>query len=99
MTKHSFCICLGVHYWYNIRGRDTPCETIFPVFLLYNGGVLNAFGWAMAIDLDAMSNRIENPPHSSYGVRVMCFDISFIMMIVLFLFQLHPRHISIYNCS
>jgi charged multivesicular body protein 7 len=46
------------------------CDNFFPVFLLYNGGVLNGFGWALAMDLKDYSPRIEHPPQSSYGVRM-----------------------------
>eukprot|EP00013_Stygamoeba_regulata_P019488 CAMPEP_0177651184 /NCGR_PEP_ID=MMETSP0447-20121125/12390_1 /TAXON_ID=0 /ORGANISM="Stygamoeba regulata, Strain BSH-02190019" /LENGTH=289 /DNA_ID=CAMNT_0019154203 /DNA_START=47 /DNA_END=913 /DNA_ORIENTATION=- len=35
---------MGVHYWFNIA-PDMPCENILPVFVLYNRGKLNAFGW------------------------------------------------------
>lgn len=65
-TKGSCFITMGVHYWYNLR-KDMSCNEFFPVFLLYNGGVLNAFGWALSINLADMTNRIENPPQSSYG--------------------------------
>ncbi|GFO13113.1 hypothetical protein PoB_003961800 [Plakobranchus ocellatus] len=38
---------MGKHYWYNTT-KDMSCDEFYPVFLLYNGGQLNAFGWAFA---------------------------------------------------
>lgn len=55
----------GVHYWYAAT-RDMSCDNFFPVFLLYNGGVLNAFGWAFQADLS--SSRFEHPTTSSFAV-------------------------------
>lgn len=55
----------GVHYWYNIT-ESMNCDNFFPAFLLYNGGRLNAFGWAMVIEQS--SKRFEHPPHSSFSV-------------------------------
>ncbi|XP_046558425.1 uncharacterized protein LOC124267544 [Haliotis rubra] len=55
---------MGMHYWYNIR-KDMSCDDFYPVFLLYNGGKLNAFGWAFNADLS--SSRFEHPPQSVIG--------------------------------
>lgn len=65
-TKGSCFVSMGLHYWYNIR-KDMSCDEFFPVFLLYNDGKLNAFGWAIGMDLGTYSKRIEHPPQSSYG--------------------------------
>ncbi|XP_076104028.1 uncharacterized protein LOC143072809 [Mytilus galloprovincialis] len=53
---------MGKHYWFNVR-KDMSCDEFWPVFLLYNGGKLNAFGWAMQADLT--SPRVEHPPKST----------------------------------
>lgn len=58
-------ILSGVHYWYAAT-LDMSCDNFFPVFLLYNGGVLNAFGWAFQADLS--SSRFEHPTTSSFAV-------------------------------
>eukprot|EP00105_Crassostrea_gigas_P014839 XP_011431649.1 PREDICTED: uncharacterized protein LOC105331236 [Crassostrea gigas] len=55
---------MGVHYWYAAT-LDMSCDNFFPVFLLYNGGVLNAFGWAFQADLS--SSRFEHPTTSSFA--------------------------------
>ena len=56
----------GVHYWYN-TSQDMSCNDFYPMFLLYNDGVLNAFGWAFGMNLES-SERFEHPPESSYDV-------------------------------
>ncbi|XP_022290234.1 uncharacterized protein LOC111101877 [Crassostrea virginica] len=55
---------MGVHYWLDAT-QDMSCDRFFPVFLLYNGGVLNAFGWAFQADLS--SSRYEHPSHLSFA--------------------------------
>ncbi|XP_013395237.1 uncharacterized protein LOC106162480 [Lingula anatina] len=54
---------MGKHYWYNVR-KDMSCNEFVPVFLLYNGGRLNAFGWAFIGDFK--SPRYEHPGQSSF---------------------------------
>ncbi|XP_050390068.1 uncharacterized protein LOC126809497 [Patella vulgata] len=54
---------MGKHYWYDLR-TDTDCESYFPVFLLYNGGKLNGFGWAFTTNLT--SPRYEHPKPSQF---------------------------------
>ncbi|KAK6170277.1 hypothetical protein SNE40_018704 [Patella caerulea] len=54
---------MGVHYWYDAR-TDTDCNAFFPVFLLYNRGKLNGFGWAFTTDLT--SPRYEHPDPSVF---------------------------------
>jgi hypothetical protein len=49
------------------------CEDFFPAFLLYNGGKLNAFGWATMGDFK--SNRYEHPPSFALGVTIFEFSI------------------------
>lgn len=58
---------LGVHYWYNMT-EDMSCERIFPIFLLFNGGRLNAFGFAFATNITDSEKRFEHPPQNAYGV-------------------------------
>ena len=53
---------MGVHYWASVSGKltkDTDSDDFFPVFLLYNKGKLNGFGWAFNADLP--SKRYEHP--------------------------------------
>ncbi|KAL3864991.1 hypothetical protein ACJMK2_006630 [Sinanodonta woodiana] len=64
-TKGKCFPSMGVHYWYNLR-VNMPCAEFFPVFLLYNQGELNAFGWALQSNI-AGTQRLEHPPQSSYA--------------------------------
>jgi len=52
---------MGKHYWYNISS-DMDCDYFFPVFLMYNKGVLNAFG--PDISAPIASPRWEHPSGS-----------------------------------
>jgi len=62
---HGKCFpAMGQHYWYN-TAADMSCEDFQPVFLLYNEGVLNAFGWAMG--LGQSSPRYEHPTPSVFS--------------------------------
>ncbi|XP_045207827.2 uncharacterized protein LOC123559791 [Mercenaria mercenaria] len=56
---------MGTHYWYNIS-KDMSCEEVYPMFLLYDNGELNAFGWTIPMDLGNVSRSIENPPPNFY---------------------------------
>ena len=47
------------------------CDNFFPVFLLYNGGKLNAFGWALGGD--AQDPNFEHPEKPYLGVRIIFF--------------------------
>ncbi|XP_076461596.1 uncharacterized protein LOC143294064 [Babylonia areolata] len=55
---------MGNHYWYNVT-ENMSCEDFQPVFLLYNRGKLNAFGWALG--MDQTSQRFEHPPLDRIG--------------------------------
>eukprot|EP00795_Rhopilema_esculentum_P002681 gene2681-889_t len=60
-TNWKFGKCfyqMGNHYWHNISS-NMDCNNFFPVFLLYNGGKLNAFGWALGGD--AQDKNFEHP--------------------------------------
>ncbi|XP_012944545.1 uncharacterized protein LOC101851613 [Aplysia californica] len=57
-TEGQCFASMGRHYWYDVR-RDMSCDSLFPVFLLYNWGRLTAFGWAMVTDLSSL--RYEHP--------------------------------------
>lgn len=56
---------MGLHYWYNLRA-DMPCDEFYPVFLMYNDGVLNSFGWAFGMDISPQG-EFEHPLESTYG--------------------------------
>jgi len=43
-VKGKCFVSMGEHYWYNIS-NDLDCNYMNPIFLLYNGGVLDAFGF------------------------------------------------------
>ncbi|XP_060588621.1 uncharacterized protein LOC132744028 [Ruditapes philippinarum] len=66
-TKGLCFKVMGVHYWYNID-LAMNCNDFFPVFLLYNDGVLNSFGWALAMDLKQYSPYIEHPQQAVYAL-------------------------------
>jgi len=51
---------MGVHYWYDIKS-DMDCSTMFPVFLLYNNGKLNGWGWIFVPGPTEKNPRFENP--------------------------------------
>ncbi|KAK3730776.1 hypothetical protein RRG08_015692 [Elysia crispata] len=63
-TEGKCFVTMGKHYWYNVQ-PDMECESFFPVFLLYNGGELNGFGWALFADLN--SDKFEHPAVSVIG--------------------------------
>ncbi|GFR79029.1 hypothetical protein ElyMa_004010300 [Elysia marginata] len=58
---------MGVHYWYNLT-KEMDCNDIVPVFLLYNGGELNAMGWAFPMDL--ASPNYEHPIPPTFKSRI-----------------------------
>lgn len=60
-TQGRCFYAMGNHYWYN-TSADMSCEDFFPAFLMYNGGKLNAFGWALG--LSQSSPRFEHPTAS-----------------------------------
>ncbi|XP_064630711.1 uncharacterized protein LOC135489330 [Lineus longissimus] len=62
-TKGNCFVTMGQHYWYDLRD-DMPLDEFYPAFLLYNAGELNAFGWAMNVNLD--SPRYEHPTPSVF---------------------------------
>lgn len=57
---------MGVHYWADISGAQisetTDVDNFVPIFLQYNSGRLNGFGWAFNGDLK--SSRYEHPTSS-----------------------------------
>jgi charged multivesicular body protein 7 len=50
---------MGQHYWFNVT-KDMNCDNFFPYCVLYNGGHLNAFCFAVDHDL-TYSTRYEHP--------------------------------------
>ncbi|KAI8484418.1 hypothetical protein Bbelb_378510 [Branchiostoma belcheri] len=65
----------GQHYWYKFR-PDMNCDDFYPVFLMYNDGKLNGFGWNINTVLD--SPRYESPPTGAlslfFAQKPPCFD-------------------------
>jgi hypothetical protein len=55
---------MGNHYWYDVSS-DMDCNQMFPFFLLYNKGRVNAGGFAM--NNAAESSRYEHPPQAVIG--------------------------------
>ena len=56
---------MGVHYWANTNGQvtaDMNADDFVPIFLQYNKGQLNGFGWAFNADLQSI--RYEHPTPS-----------------------------------
>lgn len=68
-TKGGCFYTMGQHYWANLKGiqvdEDIPIEHFLPIFLLYNKGQLNGFGWAFNAILE--SPRYERPPIDAIG--------------------------------
>ncbi|XP_033757000.1 uncharacterized protein LOC117339491 isoform X2 [Pecten maximus] len=60
-TKGHCFVTMGLHYWYDVS-TDMSCDDFFPVFLLYNHGKLNAFGWAIGTAMS--SPHLEHPTSS-----------------------------------
>ena len=55
-----------MHYWYNLS-KSMSCDKMFPMFLLYNSGRLNAFRWAFDPKYDS-SSLWEHPKPSQFAV-------------------------------
>ncbi len=56
---------MGVHYWANVNGKvnaDMNSDDFVPIFLQYNKGELNGFGWAL--NANFTSTRYEHPTES-----------------------------------
>jgi len=59
---------MGKHYWYNLT-TTSDCNYIYPVFLLYNNGDLDSFGWVIAKLPQESGPRWEHP----YGNQLKMF--------------------------
>jgi len=59
---------MGKHYWYNLTAT-TDCNYLYPVFLLYNGGNLDSFGWVIGKLPEESGPRWEHP----YGNQLKMF--------------------------
>ncbi|XP_035696686.1 uncharacterized protein LOC118430084 [Branchiostoma floridae] len=74
-TRGECFWAMGQHYWYKFR-PDMNCDDFYPVFLLYNDGKLNGFGWNINTPLD--SPRYESPPTGAvslfFAQKPPCFD-------------------------
>lgn len=77
----------GLHYWYDLS-KSMSCDRLFPMFLLYNNGVLNGFGWAFGMDLQTYSSRIEHPAKNSYKVNVKLIRVNMKSCVILHSFHL-----------
>ncbi|XP_052098951.1 uncharacterized protein LOC127733677 [Mytilus californianus] len=66
-TKGKCFPTMGLHYWYNVR-KNMSCDEFYPMFLLYNDGKLNAFGWGFIADLN--SSRLEHPSHAAISAFI-----------------------------
>jgi len=62
-TQGKCFYTMGAHFWADIDGTElnenTNPDNFAPLFLLYNKGKLNGFGWAFNADLS--SKRYEHP--------------------------------------
>ncbi|GFN89430.1 hypothetical protein PoB_001593600 [Plakobranchus ocellatus] len=56
-------VTMGMHYWYNTTA-DSNCDELLPVFLLYNGGRLNGFGFVALADIE--SAYYEHPEYKDF---------------------------------
>ncbi|XP_019628073.1 PREDICTED: uncharacterized protein LOC109472673 [Branchiostoma belcheri] len=74
-TRGECFWAMGQHYWYKFR-PDMNCDDFYPVFLMYNDGRLNGFGWNINTVLD--SPRYESPPTGAlslfFAQKPPCFD-------------------------
>ena len=56
---------MGVHYWADISGRklgvDSNADDFVPMFLQYNKGLLNGYGWGF--NANVTSSRFEHPTY------------------------------------
>eukprot|EP01099_Mayorella_cantabrigiensis_P004419 TRINITY_DN331_c0_g1_i2.p1 TRINITY_DN331_c0_g1~~TRINITY_DN331_c0_g1_i2.p1 ORF type:complete len:288 (-),score=67.30 TRINITY_DN331_c0_g1_i2:134-997(-) len=59
---------MGKHYWYNLTAT-TDCNYLYPVFLLYNNGDLDSFGWVIGKLPEESGPRWEHP----YGNQLKLF--------------------------
>lgn len=57
------------------------CDEFYAMFLLYNDGKLNAFGWAFNGDFN--SSRLEHP-------SIAALSVSIFIVFVIYTFQLFP---------
>ncbi|CAH1785195.1 unnamed protein product [Owenia fusiformis] len=64
-TKGKCFYWMGRHYWYDVTS-NMDCKDFFPMFLLYNSGKLDGFGWAFGADL---SEEVwEHPSASTFNL-------------------------------
>ncbi|PAA61235.1 hypothetical protein BOX15_Mlig008351g1 [Macrostomum lignano] len=63
-SKGKCFVFMGQHYWYNMR-KNMNCDDFMPYFLLYNGGKLDGFGFAMTANYNG--EYYEHPTVSVAG--------------------------------
>ncbi|XP_057302199.1 uncharacterized protein LOC130636478 isoform X2 [Hydractinia symbiolongicarpus] len=54
---------MGRHYFFNMTA-NMNCSDFVPLFLLYNKGVLNGFGWTMGGHINSPTGRLEYAPNA-----------------------------------
>ena len=67
-TQGKCFYTMGQHYWSDVIGpldENTKSENFVPIFLQYNKGKLNGFGWALNADLP--STRYEHQTRPVLG--------------------------------
>ncbi|XP_052770808.1 uncharacterized protein LOC128210500 [Mya arenaria] len=68
-TEATCFKAMGTHFLYRMS-VDMDCDDFFPMFLLYNGGVLDGFGWGYGINLQT-SSRFEHPTPFVFPVMLL----------------------------
>ncbi|GFN79310.1 hypothetical protein PoB_000581600 [Plakobranchus ocellatus] len=87
---------MGHHYWYNSTA-DMDCDELLPVFLLYNGGKLNGFGFVSLADMD--STYYEHPEFkdiklASFSLAIAALSASFLPKLIIFYVSRLARKLS-----
>jgi hypothetical protein len=65
-TQGKCFYTMGNHYWADLSGKvsaQTNIDDFVPIFLQYNKGNLNGFGWAF--NFNSPSPNVEHPPQSA----------------------------------
>jgi hypothetical protein len=94
-TKGKCFWTMGLHYWYQVT-QAMNCDNFYPFFLMYNGGKLNAFGFAMNAPLTSPRYEHPTPQEASHFVNPVpnCFftDPTFAQLSTLHIYMIdNPR--------
>ena len=84
--KVTCFISTGQLYWYNLS-RDTNCDELFPLFLMYNDGRLNGIGWVVMETMNS-SRFVQSTSHSFEVRAVTDANDSFVFQFFRFHFSL-----------